>query len=177
MFRDVDIPFFLNQEGRNRRRSRWKLMVFVDVVGTHWRYTSTRWVSAPWYYFSCSLGLGAHFANIIHLHFHDGVKGFNWCIKDSHLECKLHGKAFGGRLFSLITRVYIFCLFQWHVRDPENYLLLILYAFAKQKHYPILFRGVNGTVAHEFIVDLRGFKVIDSGFTSFISSFLLISNQ
>ncbi|KAK1298554.1 hypothetical protein QJS10_CPB14g01406 [Acorus calamus] len=25
-------------------------------------------------------------------------------------------------------------------------------------HYPILFRGVNGTVAHEFIVDLRGFK-------------------
>lgn len=29
-----------------------------------------------------------------------------------------------------------------------------------QNHYPILFRGVNGTVAHEFIVDLRGFKVI-----------------
>ena len=29
-----------------------------------------------------------------------------------------------------------------------------------QNHYPVLFRGVNGTVAHEFIVDLRGFKVI-----------------
>jgi glycine dehydrogenase len=28
-----------------------------------------------------------------------------------------------------------------------------------QKHYPVLFRGVNGTVAHEFIIDLRGFKV------------------
>nr|AAS16361.1 glycine dehydrogenase P protein [Oryza sativa Indica Group] len=27
-----------------------------------------------------------------------------------------------------------------------------------QKHYPVLFRGVNGTVAHEFIIDLRGFK-------------------
>ncbi|GAB4854442.1 hypothetical protein Ancab_023026 [Ancistrocladus abbreviatus] len=26
------------------------------------------------------------------------------------------------------------------------------------KHYPILFRGVNGTFAHEFIADLRGFK-------------------
>ncbi|RVW43894.1 Glycine dehydrogenase (decarboxylating) 2, mitochondrial [Vitis vinifera] len=25
-------------------------------------------------------------------------------------------------------------------------------------HYPILFRGINGTVAHEFIIDLRGFK-------------------
>jgi glycine dehydrogenase len=29
-----------------------------------------------------------------------------------------------------------------------------------QKHYPVLFRGVNGTVAHEFIIDLRGFKVL-----------------
>jgi len=29
-----------------------------------------------------------------------------------------------------------------------------------QDNYPILFRGVNGTVAHEFIVDLRGFKVV-----------------
>lgn len=28
-----------------------------------------------------------------------------------------------------------------------------------QNHYPILFRGVNGTVAHEFIVDLRPLKV------------------
>eukprot|EP00256_Glycine_max_P047587 XP_006601224.2 glycine dehydrogenase (decarboxylating), mitochondrial [Glycine max] len=25
-------------------------------------------------------------------------------------------------------------------------------------YYPVLFRGVNGTVAHEFIIDLRGFK-------------------
>ena len=32
--------------------------------------------------------------------------------------------------------------------------------FGLQNHYPILFRGVNGTVAHEFIVDLRGFKVL-----------------
>lgn len=29
-----------------------------------------------------------------------------------------------------------------------------------QDYFPILFRGVNGTVAHEFIVDLRGFKVV-----------------
>ena len=27
-----------------------------------------------------------------------------------------------------------------------------------ENHYPVLFRGVNGTVAHEFIIDLRGFK-------------------
>ena len=43
-----------------------------------------------------------------------------------------------------------------------------------QNYYPILFRGVNGTVAHEFIVDLRGFKV--SIFLTFASvcSLLLI---
>ena len=28
-----------------------------------------------------------------------------------------------------------------------------------QSHYPILFRGVNGTVAHEFNIDLRAFKL------------------
>uniref|UniRef100_A0A7N2LIA8 Glycine dehydrogenase C-terminal domain-containing protein n=1 Tax=Quercus lobata TaxID=97700 RepID=A0A7N2LIA8_QUELO len=27
-----------------------------------------------------------------------------------------------------------------------------------ESHYPILFRGVNGIVAHEFIIDLRAFK-------------------
>ncbi|CAK8541947.1 unnamed protein product [Lathyrus sativus] len=27
-----------------------------------------------------------------------------------------------------------------------------------ESYYPVLFRGVNGTVAHEFIIDLRGFK-------------------
>lgn len=27
-----------------------------------------------------------------------------------------------------------------------------------ENHYPILFRGVNGTCAHEFIIDLRKFK-------------------
>lgn len=31
--------------------------------------------------------------------------------------------------------------------------------FDQQKDFPVLFRGVNGTVAHEFIIDLRGFKV------------------
>lgn len=28
-----------------------------------------------------------------------------------------------------------------------------------QSHYPVLFRGANGTCAHEFIIDLRAFKV------------------
>jgi glycine cleavage system protein P-like pyridoxal-binding family len=37
---------------------------------------------------------------------------------------------------------------------------LSLLLVCSQNYYPILFRGVNGTVAHEFIVDLRGVKVV-----------------
>lgn len=41
------------------------------------------------------------------------------------------------------------------------FFFLTLYIdWCLQNHYPILFRGVNGTCAHEFIVDLRGFKVV-----------------
>jgi hypothetical protein len=40
------------------------------------------------------------------------------------------------------------------------YLICLCYWFVSQNYYPILFRGVNGTVAHEFIVDLRGVKVV-----------------
>jgi glycine dehydrogenase len=29
-----------------------------------------------------------------------------------------------------------------------------------ENHYPVLFRGVNGTCAHEFIIDMRAFKVL-----------------
>lgn len=35
-----------------------------------------------------------------------------------------------------------------------------LLCYFLQNYYPVLFRGVNGTVAHEFIIDLRGFKVV-----------------
>ncbi|KAK7855572.1 l-type lectin-domain containing receptor kinase ix.1 [Quercus suber] len=38
--------------------------------------------------------------------------------------------------------------------------LLVPSLLLLESHYPILFRGVNGTVAHEFIIDLRDFKVI-----------------
>lgn len=41
-----------------------------------------------------------------------------------------------------------------------------------QNYYPVLFRGVNGTVAHEFIIDLRAFKVVFASFL--LSTFFLL---
>jgi glycine dehydrogenase len=38
-----------------------------------------------------------------------------------------------------------------------------------EKHYPILFRGKNGTCAHEFILDLRPLKV-SADATGYLSS-------
>lgn len=32
-----------------------------------------------------------------------------------------------------------------------------------ENHYPVLFRGANGTCAHEFIIDLRGLTKARSG--------------
>lgn len=48
--------------------------------------------------------------------------------------------------------------------DSAGVFFLILKCFnilglGLQNHYPVLFRGVNGTVAHEFIFVLRHFKV------------------
>ena len=41
-----------------------------------------------------------------------------------------------------------------------------------QNHYPILFRGVNGTCAHEFIIDLRKFKVGGGRLWNFVCWFV-----
>ncbi|TQE11140.1 hypothetical protein C1H46_003146 [Malus baccata] len=43
-------------------------------------------------------------------------------------------------------------------RDILGRTLISLPFTTRNNYYPILFRGVNGTVAHEFIVDLKGFK-------------------
>ena len=32
-----------------------------------------------------------------------------------------------------------------------------------ENHYPVLFRGANGTCAHEFIIDLRGLTKVRPG--------------
>ena len=56
-----------------------------------------RWNSGTWkaratrYYLCSALGFCSDFADLVYLYSHDGVQGPNWCIQDSHPECKLHG--------------------------------------------------------------------------------------
>ncbi|KAK4485903.1 hypothetical protein RD792_008554 [Penstemon davidsonii] len=66
----------------------------------------------------------------------------------------------GSALILPISYTYIVMMGSKGLTDASKIAILNANYMAKrlEKHYPILFRGVNGTVAHEFIVDLRGFK-------------------
>ncbi|PKA61157.1 Glycine dehydrogenase [decarboxylating], mitochondrial [Apostasia shenzhenica] len=66
----------------------------------------------------------------------------------------------GSALILTISYSYIAMMGSEGLTDASKTAILNANYMAKrlEKHYPILFRGVKGTVAHEFIVDLRGFK-------------------
>lgn len=66
----------------------------------------------------------------------------------------------GSALILPISYTYIAMMGSKGLTEASMIAILNANYMAKrlEKHYPILFRGVNGTVAHEFIVDLRGFK-------------------
>ncbi|XP_073129571.1 glycine dehydrogenase (decarboxylating), mitochondrial [Henckelia pumila] len=66
----------------------------------------------------------------------------------------------GSALILPISYTYISMMGSKGLTDASKIAILNANYMAKrlEDHYPILFRGVNGTVAHEFIVDLRGFK-------------------
>jgi len=66
----------------------------------------------------------------------------------------------GSALILPISYTYIAMMGSKGLTEASKIAILNANYMAKrlESHYPILFRGVNGTVAHEFIVDLRGFK-------------------
>ncbi|KAK1311843.1 hypothetical protein QJS10_CPA07g00316 [Acorus calamus] len=66
----------------------------------------------------------------------------------------------GSALILPISYTYITMMGSKGLTEASKIAILNANYMAKrlEGHYPILFRGVNGTVAHEFIVDLRGFK-------------------
>ncbi|KAI3454140.1 hypothetical protein Pfo_010803 [Paulownia fortunei] len=66
----------------------------------------------------------------------------------------------GSALILPISYTYISMMGSKGLTDASKIAILNANYMAKrlEKHYPVLFRGVNGTVAHEFIIDLRGFK-------------------
>ncbi|URD71871.1 glycine dehydrogenase [Musa troglodytarum] len=66
----------------------------------------------------------------------------------------------GSALILPISYTYIAMMGSKGLTNASKTAILNANYMAKrlENYYPILFRGVNGTVAHEFIVDLRGFK-------------------
>ncbi|VAH78377.1 unnamed protein product [Triticum turgidum subsp. durum] len=66
----------------------------------------------------------------------------------------------GSALILPISYTYIAMMGSQGLTEASKIAILNANYMAKrlEKHYPVLFRGVNGTVAHEFIIDLRGFK-------------------
>ncbi|KAI3979481.1 hypothetical protein MKX01_001673 [Papaver californicum] len=66
----------------------------------------------------------------------------------------------GSALILPISYTYIAMMGSKGLTDASKIAILSANYMAKrlENHYPVLFRGVNGTVAHEFIIDLRGFK-------------------
>uniref|UniRef100_A0A7N0USE0 Glycine cleavage system P protein n=1 Tax=Kalanchoe fedtschenkoi TaxID=63787 RepID=A0A7N0USE0_KALFE len=66
----------------------------------------------------------------------------------------------GSALILPISYTYIAMMGSKGLTDASKIAILNANYMAKrlENHYPVLFRGENGTVAHEFIIDLRGFK-------------------
>ncbi|KAK9699763.1 hypothetical protein RND81_08G194600 [Saponaria officinalis] len=66
----------------------------------------------------------------------------------------------GSALILPISYTYIAMMGSNGLTDASKQAILNANYMAKrlENHYPVLFRGVNGTCAHEFIIDLRGFK-------------------
>lgn len=66
----------------------------------------------------------------------------------------------GSALILPISYTYIAMMGSQGLTDASKIAILNANYMAKrlESHYPVLFRGVNGTVAHEFIIDLRAFK-------------------
>ncbi|XP_071730366.1 glycine dehydrogenase (decarboxylating) A, mitochondrial-like [Rutidosis leptorrhynchoides] len=66
----------------------------------------------------------------------------------------------GSALILPISYTYIAMMGSKGLTDASKIAILNANYMAKrlENHYPILFRGVNGTVAHEFIIDLRPLK-------------------
>ncbi|KAJ8751582.1 hypothetical protein K2173_016828 [Erythroxylum novogranatense] len=66
----------------------------------------------------------------------------------------------GSALILPISYAYIAMMGSKGLTEASKIAILNANYMAKrlEDYYPILFRGVNGTVAHEFIIDLRGLK-------------------
>ena len=90
----------------------------------------------------------------------DGVNGLTVNRKRSTASHSVCAAPYGSASILLISYAYIKLLGKEGVKSATEYAILNAnYMKARlEKYYPILYTGHNGSVAHEFIVDLRPFK-------------------
>ena len=81
--------------------------------------------------------------------------------KDNHLSHAVSSAPFGSASILLISYAYIKMLGAQGLTDATKYAILNAnYMKARlEKYFKILYSGTNNTCAHEFIVDLRPFKI------------------
>lgn len=89
-----------------------------------------------------------------------GSKGLTDASKIAILNANYMAKRLEVLSLSFLHHVLLFQSRGHFCRNLCYHSLFNMFFFLiEQKDFPVLFRGVNGTCAHEFIIDLRGFKV------------------
>lgn len=105
------------------------------------------------------IGVKKHLAPYLPSHPVIGTGGFPRPEKTEPLGA-ISAAPYGSALILPISYSYIAMMGNKGLTDASKIAILNANYMAKllENHYPILFRGVNGTCAHEFIIDLRSFK-------------------
>jgi glycine dehydrogenase len=101
------------------------------------------------------IGVKAHLAPFLPGHCEVSTGG-------SHAISSISAAPFGSPLILFISYAYIRMLGHSGEKKATEYAILNANYMKKrlEKHYPILYSGVNGRIAHEFILDCREFKKI-----------------
>lgn len=91
-------------------------------------------------------------------HFHKGIKEESTMASEAHHA--VSAANYGSASILLISYAYLRLLGRQGIKKATAYAILNAnYMKSRlEKDFPILYSGVNGTCAHEFIVDLRPFK-------------------
>ncbi|XP_024367900.1 glycine dehydrogenase (decarboxylating) A, mitochondrial [Physcomitrium patens] len=105
------------------------------------------------------IGVKKHLAPFLPSHPVVGTGGFPRPANTQPLG-PISAAPYGSALILPISYIYIAMMGNKGLTDASKLAILNANYMAKrlENHYPILFRGVNGTCAHEFIIDLRKFK-------------------
>lgn len=106
------------------------------------------------------IGVKAHLAPFLPSHPVVPTGGIPAPAGEKHPFGTISAAPWGSALILPISYMYIAMMGSKGLTEASKMAILNANYMAKrlENHYPVLFRGVNGTCAHEFIIDLREFK-------------------